>query len=83
MNQKKIEKMQDRATRRRDWVFSTWPYQLYAVLNNKLVWFSEFVWPEAYDIYQLSIWFAVKVWEAENKNQARKKLEYLIFNIEN
>lgn len=83
MDKNKIKEMQDKATRRRDWVFSMWPYTHYAVLKNNLVWYAEFIWPELYDIYQLSFWFAVNVWEAKDKKNAINKLEYLIFNIEN
>jgi len=83
MDKNKIKEMQDRATRRRDGVFSMWPYTLIAVYKNNIVWFSEFIWPDEYWVYQLSYWFSTKVWEAKNKTDARNKLEYLIFNIEN
>ncbi len=83
MNKDNISEMQDKATRRRDWVFSMWPYMPYAVLKNNLVWYAEFIWPESYNIYQLSHWFAVNIWEAKDKKDAINKLEYMIFNIEN
>ena len=83
MDNNKIKEMQDKATKRRDGVFSMWQYTHYAVLKNNLVWYAEFIWPESYNIYQLSYWFAVNVWEAKDKKDAINKLEYLIFNIEN
>lgn len=83
MENTKLEQMKERATRRRDGVFSMCSYTHYAVLKNNLVWYAEFIWPESYNIYQLSYWFAVNVWEAKDKKDAINKLEYLIFNIEN
>jgi len=82
MDKNKMKEMQEKASRRRDWVFSMWPYTLIAIKGNDIIWFCEFIWPEEYWIYQLSHWFAVNIWEAKDKNQARDKLEYLIFNFE-
>lgn len=83
MENEKFEKMKDRATRRRDWVFSLSPYSPYAVLKNKVVWWAEFEWPEAFNVFEYSFGFAVNIWKAEDLKQAINMLEYIIFKKEN
>ena len=82
MENTKLEKMKDRATRRRDWVFSMSSYNPYAVYKNTVAWWAEFT-GTGYIVYQYAFGFAHVIWEVKTKSDAINRLEYLIFNIEN
>ena len=82
MENTKFEQMKERATRRRDWVFSIWPYSPYAVLKNRVVWWAEHT-GTSFKVYEYAFWFAHELCDVEDKKKAINALEYLIFNIEN
>ena len=76
-------KMQNRAKTRKDWVYSLSPYRQYAVYKNKVVWYNDFIWPEAYEVYQLAYWFSHKMWTAEDKKKSKEMLGYSIYYSQN
>ena len=76
-------KMKNRANTRKDWIYSLSPYRQYAVYKNQVVWYSDFIWPEAYEVYQLAYWFSHKMWTAEDKKKSKKMLWYAIYYAQN
>lgn len=78
MQNSTLDDLIKKAKNKKDWVYTIRKNIYYAVFNWKLVFYSEWDWPKYFWIYQLSYWFAVRVWEIENEWEIRKKMKTLL-----